>query len=46
MLLDATMLQFYKKGIYEPVFCSKTELDHAVLMVGFGVDGSSDDKNA
>ncbi|XP_041378521.1 cathepsin L-like [Gigantopelta aegis] len=35
---DASLLQFYHKGIYDPPLCSKTELDHAVLMVGFGED--------
>lgn len=36
--LDASLLQFYHKGVYNPIFCSKTELDHAVLMVGFGTE--------
>lgn len=36
--LDAELLQFYRKGVFNPIFCSKTSLDHAVLMVGFGVD--------
>ncbi|KAL4221231.1 hypothetical protein ACF0H5_019495 [Mactra antiquata] len=34
--LDATELQFYHKGVFDPLFCSKTHLDHAVLLVGFG----------
>ncbi|XP_067931272.1 uncharacterized protein [Watersipora subatra] len=34
--LDATMLQFYSKGVFNPVICSKTKLNHAVLLVGFG----------
>lgn len=42
VLLDASFLQLYKKGIFDPIFCSKTELDHAVLMVGYGVDSSED----
>lgn len=36
--LDATMLQFYHKGVFDPLFCSKTNLDHAVLLVGFGTE--------
>lgn len=36
--LDATMLQFYHKGVFDPIFCSKTNLDHAVLIVGFGTE--------
>lgn len=41
--LDATMLQFYHKGIFNPFLgCSKTHLNHAVLMVGWGVEGSKD----
>ncbi|XP_052267506.1 cathepsin L-like isoform X2 [Dreissena polymorpha] len=36
--MDATMLQFYKKGVFNPVFCSKTALDHAILLVGFGTE--------
>lgn len=34
--LDATLLQFYHKGVFDPLFCSKSNLDHAVLLVGFG----------
>ncbi|KAK7480078.1 hypothetical protein BaRGS_00028715 [Batillaria attramentaria] len=37
--LDATMLQFYRRGVFAPILgCSKTALDHAVLIVGFGVE--------
>jgi len=36
--LDARMLQFYRKGVFNPFICSKTSLDHAVLMVGFGTE--------
>jgi len=34
--LDASALQFYHRGVFAPHFCSKTDLDHAVLMVGYG----------
>ncbi len=36
--LDAGKLQFYHHGILSGSLCSKTELDHAVLMVGFGTE--------
>eukprot|EP00117_Sycon_ciliatum_P030012 scpid11422/ scgid23769/ Cysteine proteinase 1 len=36
--MDATLLNFYHSGVFHPPFCSKTELDHAVLIVGFGVE--------
>jgi hypothetical protein len=26
--LDARMLQFYRKGVFNPFICSKTSLDH------------------
>ena len=26
--LDAALLQFYHKGVFNPPFCSKTDLDH------------------
>lgn len=39
--LDATYLQFYKKGISAPIFCSKKTLNHAVLMTGYGVDNGT-----
>eukprot|EP00299_Pterocystis_sp_00344_P009584 c4077_g1_i1.p1 GENE.c4077_g1_i1~~c4077_g1_i1.p1 ORF type:complete len:369 (-),score=83.33 c4077_g1_i1:23-1129(-) len=34
-------LQFYKKGVANPKFCSTTRLDHAVLIVGFGEDSGT-----
>ena len=43
VLLDATMLQYYKRGVWDPKIlkCKSdgTDLDHAVLLVGWGVDG-------
>jgi cathepsin F len=38
--LNAVKLQFYHKGIFEPLECDPTALDHAVLMVGWGVENS------
>ncbi|KAJ8320141.1 hypothetical protein KUTeg_001728 [Tegillarca granosa] len=34
--LDATLLQFYHHGVFEPFLCNPKNLDHAVLLVGFG----------
>ncbi|XP_013393976.1 cathepsin L1 [Lingula anatina] len=34
--LNAEMLQFYHSGVFNPIFCSPENLDHAVLLVGFG----------
>jgi len=39
VLLDATTLSLYHKGVWDPLLCSKTSLNHAVLLVGYGVDG-------
>jgi cathepsin F len=38
--LNAEVLQFYKKGVFDPkdFLCKKTSLDHGVLIVGFGTD--------
>lgn len=38
--LNAELLQFYHKGIFDPSFCDPQALDHAVLMVGWGVEKS------
>lgn len=40
--LDAGFLQHYKSGVANPLFCSKTSLDHAVLLVGYGTDDGKD----
>jgi cathepsin F len=42
VLLDATWLQFYSKGIHNPLLCSKTTLNHAVLLVGYGTEKGTD----
>ena len=36
--LNAQRLQFYKSGVFAPSTCNPDELDHAVLLVGFGDD--------
>jgi len=35
-------LQFYSQGIYHEEKCSTTELDHAVLVVGYGTENGED----
>ena len=40
VLLNAETLQFYKSGVYAPSRCAPGDLDHAVLLVGFGTDAS------
>jgi len=34
--LNASMLQFYRSGIFDPIFGCSNHLNHAVLMVGYG----------
>ena len=41
--MNAETLQFYKSGVYSPKFCDPRDLDHAVLLVGFGTDATDGD---
>jgi hypothetical protein len=42
VLLDASWLSQYSSGIFNPgAWCSKTELDHAVLLTGYGVQNGT-----
>ncbi|CAH0391621.1 unnamed protein product [Bemisia tabaci] len=43
--VDATDMQFYKKGVMKPMFCSSMPrmLNHAVLGVGYGTDKRAGD---
>lgn len=38
ILMDASELQWYEGGVFEDPLCSPTALDHAVLLVGWGVE--------
>jgi len=38
--IDASNLQFYKGGVYADSNCSSSNLDHAVLLVGYGVSSN------
>ena len=41
--MDAGILQTYSSGIINPTAgeCSKTQLDHAINIVGWGVEGAT-----
>ncbi len=43
VLLNASKLQFYKSGVFNPDRCSPDSLNHAVLNVGFGSDATDGD---
>jgi cathepsin F len=38
--LNAELLQFYFKGVFNPISCNPEGLNHAVLLVGWGIDQS------
>ena len=42
--IDASHLSFhnYLRGVYDEPECSSTELDHGVLLVGYGTEGGVD----
>jgi len=41
--INAYWLQFYKKGVMTPLKCDKEKLNHAVTLVGYGVEQDKKD---
>lgn len=39
--MNASGLFYYKRGVYSPKKCNPDNLDHAVLLTGYGVDEDS-----
>jgi len=42
VLLNSEFLSLYSSGVWDPLWCDPTELDHAVLLVGWGVLNNTD----
>ena len=42
VLMNAQHLQTYKSGIYDPSHCDPADLDHGVLLAGYGTDQDTD----
>mmetsp|Transcript_21816 Transcript_21816/g.35050 ORF Transcript_21816/g.35050 Transcript_21816/m.35050 type:complete len:332 (-) Transcript_21816:931-1926(-) len=42
VLMNAESLSHYRSGIYDPSRCDPTDLDHGVLLVGYGTENGVD----